>query len=117
MTEAQMQELKRLQKLTVTKLREEALEKHHDELKGVHGMTKAEIVEAICKLQGIPLEETKKKKAAKAETDKTRLKKQLRKMKADKQKLLAEPKAEDRKQLEILRQKVKRIKRILRRAA
>ena len=116
MTEEQLKEVHRLQKLTVTKLRDEVMEKYHDELKGVRGMTKVQIVEAVCKLQGIPLEEIKKK-SPKAKINKTTLKAQLKGMKTDKQKLHAETTPEGRKSLGILRKKMKRIKRNLRRAA
>ena len=50
-----------LEKMTVIKLREEALK--YSELSGVHGMKKSELVDALAKLMGLPEEETSKKKA------------------------------------------------------
>ncbi|MBI5787896.1 MAG: hypothetical protein HZA78_03460 [Candidatus Schekmanbacteria bacterium] len=110
MTEEQKAELHRLEKLTVTKLRDEAIQKYHDQLVGVHGMTKEEIISEVCKLQGIPYEETTHKIAK--GIDKTKSKQQIKTIHTQ---LLEQGKSKRERQ--ILRTKVKRLKRSLRRAA
>ncbi len=110
MTDEQKKELHRLQKLTVTKLREESKAKYHDEIKGVSGMSKDEIIEAICEQQGIPYDE-EKHKVAKG-IDKAKFKKQISECKSQ-----LEEKGKTKLERSILRKKVKRIKRVLRHAA
>ncbi len=110
MTDEQKAELHRLQKLTVPKLREEAKEKYHDEIKGVHGMNKDRLVQALCEQMGIPYDEEAHKVAA--EIDKGGIKQSLKKFKEE---LAVEGRGkQDR---SILRKKVKRLKRKLRHAA
>jgi len=102
-------ELKRLQKLTVKKLREEVLENYHDQIKGVHGMTKEQILRALCEIKGIPLQE--KKEAA---VDKSAIKAEIKKLKAARAQAIS---AKDKAALALVRKKIKRLKRKLRRAA
>jgi hypothetical protein len=47
-------DLAELQRMTVVKLREEALK--HDSITSVHGMTKEQIIEALAPIYGIDLE-------------------------------------------------------------
>ena len=109
MTDEQKAELHRLEKLTVPKLRDEAKEKYHDEIKGVHGMTKDELVKALCEQQGIPYDEEKHKVAALA--DKAKHKKAISSLKEQLQEA-----GQEKKGRAILRKKVKRLKRKLRHA-
>jgi len=102
-----------LEKMTVVKLREEAL--NYSELTGVHGMKKAELVDALAKIMGLPEEETPKKKvkAKKGET-KASMKKRIH---ALKEKRVEAIQNKDAKGLKIARKKIKRIKRKLRKLA
>ena len=110
MTDEQKAQLHRLQKLTVVKLREEAKTKYHDEIKGVHGMTKDQLIKAICEQEGIPYDEEKHKVAALE--DKGRYKKTIAELK-----LQLGQEGKSKKERSILRKKVKRLKRKLRHAA
>jgi hypothetical protein len=102
-----------LEKMTVVKLREEAL--NYPELTGVHGMKKAELVEELARLMGLPEEETPKKKA-KVKKGKTKggLKKVIKSLKEKRSEVL---KAKDAKGLKIIRKKIKSAKRKLRKLA
>lgn len=51
-------DLKELRKMTVVKLREEAL--NHTQITGVHGLTKQQLIEALAQALGIPMEKQKK---------------------------------------------------------
>ena len=99
-----------LEKMTVVKLREEALK--YPELTGVHGMKKAELVDALAKILGLPEEEHphKKVKVKKGET-KAGMKKRIQALKEKRADAL---KKKDSKGLKITRNKIKRIKRKLR---
>ena len=102
-------EEKELEKMTATELREFALKEHPD-ITGVHAMKKEEILAAIHKASGEAVEETKKKKTeGKVQIDKKELKKQIRLLKTDKEKLLQ---GEDKKALAIVRKKIKKLKRL-----
>jgi len=98
-----------LQKMTVVKLREEALK--YPELSGVHGMKKAELIDALAKVFGLPEEEKAPVKKKKAEVSKTSLKSQVKELK---QKRAEAIQAKDSKALKLIRKKIKRAKRVLR---
>jgi hypothetical protein len=72
-------ELRDLQKMTVVKLREEALK--HEGLVGVHVMNKEELLAALAPRFGIDLEAAKKAAQMKFSDDKTSLKQQIRALK------------------------------------
>lgn len=110
MTEEQKAELHRLQKLTVVKLREEVLEKHHDDIIGVSGMNKEQIIAAVCKLKDIPYEEESHKVAH--GIDKARIKGDIKKFMGQ-----LKEEGKGKKERAILRGKVKRLKKKLRHAA
>jgi protein-arginine kinase activator protein McsA len=103
-----------LEKMTATELREFAL-KEYPAITGVHAMKKEELIAAIHKARGEAVKETKKKKvAAKVQIDKKELKKQIRLLKSEKDKLLHE---KDKKALAKVRKKIKKLKRLTKRAA
>lgn len=108
--EQQKEELHRLEKLTITKLREEA-KANHPELTGVSGMKKDDLIHEICRIKGIDCEERKKKIKTGA---KGKIKKQLKKLRAKKEDLQGK---EFRKQRNILRKKIKKTKRMIRKVA
>jgi hypothetical protein len=112
--EERSMEEKDLEKLTATELRELALKQYPD-ITGVHAMKKEELIAAIHKARGEAVKETKKKKsAAKVQIDKKELKKQIRLLKTEKDKLLH---GKDKKALAKVRKKIKRLKRLTKRAA
>jgi hypothetical protein len=100
-----------LEKLTVIKLREYALEKHPD-LQGVSGMKKEDLVEAIIaeevRLGLRPKEPARAVPAAPKVGD---LKATIRALRADRDKALAD---KDAKALKAVRTKLKRLKRQIR---
>lgn len=96
---------KPLDKMTVKELREIALE--IPELKGVHGMNKQDLLDAVKAHRGVV--ETKPKKASRSVRE---IKKQIRELKAKKQALAAE---KNRRQTEILRRQISRLKKKTRR--
>jgi hypothetical protein len=99
-----------LEKMTVVKLREEALK--YEELTGVHGMKKSELVDALAQIMGLPEEEKPKKKAKTKKGDtKGGLKKKIKSLKEKRAKALE---AKDAKGLKIAQKKIKRAKRKLR---
>ncbi len=102
-----------LEKMTALELRELAL-KEYPQLTGVHAMKKEELVSAIHKLRGDAAPERKKKKAVKIKVEKQELKKQIRHLKSEKEKLLE---GNDQKGLVRLRKKIKKLKRLTRKAA
>ncbi len=114
MDSKKLAEFRQLQKLPVTKLKEKALEKYHDELTGVHGMSKTQLLEAICPLLGISYEEVVKG-AHKPAIDKKELKTKIKALKTQKAQVLTDQNR-DSKQLKVLRRRIKIIKRTLRRA-
>jgi len=78
-------------------------------------MKKEELVAAIHEARGEAVKETKKKEgAAKVSIDKKELKKQIRLLKSEKGKLLQE---KDKKALAKVRKKIKKLKRLTKRAA
>jgi len=103
-----------LEKMTATELREYAL-KNYPDITGVHAMKKEDLIKAIHKARGEAVTEKKKKKVApKVKADKTALKKQIRLLKVERGKLLQ---ANDKKALAKIRKKIKRLKRLTKRAA
>jgi hypothetical protein len=99
-----------LEKMTVVKLREEALK--YPDLTGVHGMKKAELIDALAKLMGLSEEEKPKKKVKGKKVDKKgNLKKRIKSLKEKRVEAL---KAKDAKSLKIVRKKIKCAKRKLR---
>ncbi len=112
--EQQNAEYNRLHKLTVTRLREEAMEKFHDRLKGVHGMRKEELLAAMCKLMGIHIDVEHHRANLAKKINYEELKTRLGKLKAQRIEAL-ENKAKA--QLIQVRKKIKKVKRTLRRLA
>jgi len=105
-----------LEKMTAVELRELAL-KEYPEITGVHALKKEELVAAIHKARGEAIKEPKKKKAkaaVKIKVDKKELKKQIRELKTEKGKLLE---GHDKKSLSRIRKKIKRLKRLTKKAA
>ena len=100
---------KELEVLTVTKLREEA--KKYPEITGVHAMKKNELIEAIMKASGQPVKSKKKTEEGLAD-QKSRLKKELKALKIQREHALEN---RDRKTLKSTRIRIKRIKRKTRR--
>lgn len=105
-------ELRDLQRMTVIKLREEALQ--HAGLEGVHAMTKKQLLVALAPRFGIDLDAAKKTSRAKVATDKTSLKQEIRGLKKQRDTALAEHDAATVKET---RQGIKTRKRVLRRLA
>ena len=109
-------EEKDLEKMTAVELRELAL-KEYPEITGVHALEKEELVAAIHKARGEAVKETKKKRvkvAVKIKVDKKELKKQIRQLRTEKAKLLE---GHDKKRLTKIRKKIKRLKRLTKKAA
>lgn len=100
-------EEKDLEKMTVTKLREEALK--IPELTEVHAMKKAELIAAIRKARRIPEKEAKPKELLASE-----IKAQIKKLRAEKEAALDEG---DKKKIKLHRTKIKKLKRQTRRLA
>jgi hypothetical protein len=103
-----------LEKMTATELRDYAL-KNHPDIVGVHAMKKEELIVAIKKARGEEVKETKKKKVkAKVKVEKKVLKEKIRALKAEREKALQ---AKDPKALARLRKRIKKYKRMTKRAA
>ena len=96
---------KPLDKMTVKELREIA--KEIPDLKGVHGMNKQDLLDAVKAHRGI--KDPKPKKASRSVRE---MKKQIQELKSQKKALAAE---KNRKQTEILRRKISRLKKKTRR--
>ncbi len=102
-----------LEKMTATDLRDYA-HKNHPDITGVHAMKKEDLVAAIHKARGEAVPEKGKKKAAvKAAVTKKELKQQIRTLKSEKASLLE---ANNKAGLLRLRKKMKRLKRLTKRA-
>jgi protein-arginine kinase activator protein McsA len=103
-----------LEKMTATEMRDYAL-KNHPDVTGVHAMKKEELIVAIKKARGEEVKEAPKKKKAvgKVKADKKTLKKKIRELKAEKEKILQ---SKDRKTLAKIRKKIKKLKRMTKRA-
>ena len=99
-----------LEKMTVGKLREEALK--YSELTGVHGMKKAELINELARIFGLPDEEkAPKKKRVKKGLTKESIKKEIKSLKKKRAEALE---AKDSKGLKRIRREIKRSKRELR---
>lgn len=109
---------KPLDKMTVKELRDVA--KEIPEITGVHGMNKADLLDALMKAQGIEeIPKAKPKVKAKAKATKTsRDAKSLKKaIKAFRKKQAQAAEAKDRKMAAIYRRKISRLKKKTRNAA
>lgn len=95
-----------LEKLTAIKLREIAAE--YPEIQGAHAMKKEELVIAILKARGEPLKSVKK------DAHVFDVKKEIRNLKAEKEKAQT---ARDNKKIEQLRKQLKKLKRQTRQLA
>ena len=104
--------LQELQKMTVVKLRQEAMQ--HGGISGVSGMSKAQLVEAMAELLGIDTKTPARAATAKISGDKSVLKKEIRSLKATREEALA---ANDATSLNRARLDIKKRKRALRRLA
>jgi hypothetical protein len=105
-------ELRDLQKMTVTKLREEAMK--HQGLVGVHAMHKEELIAALAPIFGIDLAAVTRAARERLSGNKTELKQQIRALKAKRDEALTEHDATALKQM---RDRIKKRKRQLRRMA
>jgi hypothetical protein len=105
-------ELRDLQKMTVVKLREEALQ--HEGLVGVHVMSKADLIAALAPRFGIDLEASTKAAREKFATNKTAVKQEIHALKKQRDAALAE---HDGTAVKQARQQIKKHKRTLRRLA
>ena len=104
--------LQELQKMTVVKLRQEAMQ--HGGISGVSGMSKAQLVEALAELLGIDTKTPARAAAAKISDDKAVLKKEIRSLKATRGEALT---GGDTSGLNRARTDIKKRKRALRRMA
>ncbi len=103
-----------LEKMTALELRDLALKQYPD-ITGVHALKKEELIRAIHQARGEAVTEKKKKKAAaKGKVEKPELKKQIRLLKTEKEKLVQ---GNDKKALAKVRKKIKKLKRLTKKAA
>lgn len=107
-------ELRDLQKMTVTKLREEALKYQDRGIVGVHAMDKEELITALAPIFGIDLEAAIRQARERFAGNKTELKQQIRDLKTRRTAVLAD---RDASALKHIRDNIKRRKRVLRRLA
>ena len=105
-------DLRDLQRMTVTKLREEALK--HQGLAGVHAMHKEELIHALAPIFGIDLEAVVREARTRFSTNKTTLKQEIRTIKTQRSDALT---AHDATALKQTRDRIKKRKRLLRRLA
>lgn len=105
-------ELRDLQRMTVVKLREEALK--HEGLTGVHGMKKNELIEALAPILGIDLEAEVKAAREKLVASKVEIKQEIHALKLERNDALAD---HDEEVLRKARYAIKKRKRYLRRLA
>jgi len=104
-----------LERLTIKKLREIAL--RTEEIEGVHGMSKEELIAAIRKVRGeepVVLQEMPRAKRAKVAVPNTELKHRIRELKKLKEESLAN---RDKLLVERYRKRIKKLKRMLRHAS
>jgi hypothetical protein len=99
---------KDLDKLTIVKLREEAL-KHQEQIKGVHGKSKAQLMDELATILGI--EKPHIHLAEAVVHTKDDLKHKIHKLKEEREKLIA---AKDRKKLHEVRREIHSLKRRIR---
>ncbi len=105
-------EKKDLEKMTVTKLREEAM-KHPEEIQGAHGMSKEDLIPALMKVMNIPEPEEEKKsvgtkRAGKSGASATVLKGKIQALKEERRKALE---AKDYQAGALLRRRIHHLKR------
>jgi len=105
-------ELRDLQKMTVVKLREEALK--HGTITGVYAMDKGQLLQALAEVFGIDLEAAARAAREQFATDKMTLKREIRALKGQRDTALA---THDAVQVQQTRLNIKKRKRILRRLA
>ena len=105
-------ELRDLQKMTVVKLREEAL--NMGGLTGVHAMRKQDLIEALAPHFGIDLEASVKAVRQKFAGDKSSVKREIRSLKAQRDAALED---HDLAAVAVTRKDIKKYKRVLRRMA
>ena len=105
-------ELRDLQRMTVVKLREEALK--HGSIAGVYGMNKAQLLEALAEVFGIDVEAATKAAREQFAADKMALKREIRVLKGQRDAALT---AHDGTQVRQIRLGIKKRKRMLRRLA
>ena len=105
-------ELRDLQKMTVVKLREEAL--NMGSIMGVHSMKKQELIEAMAPKFGIDLQAPSKAVRAKFAGDKSTMKREIQKLKSQRDVALGE---HDLEAVAVARKDIKKYKRVLRRMA
>jgi hypothetical protein len=103
---------KPLDKMTVKELREIAL--GIEGLTGVHAMKKDELLQRVKEARGIQDEAPPKKKAVKKDLDVKALKGKIARLKQEK---AAAREAKDKKQTDILRRRINRLKKMTRKAA
>jgi protein-arginine kinase activator protein McsA len=107
-------EEKDLEKMTATELREFIL-KNYPDITGVHAMKEEELLLVIHKARGEVVKEAKKKKkVVKVQVDKKELKKQIRLLKTERGKFLQE---NNKNALAKVREKIKKLKRLTKKAA
>lgn len=104
--------LQELQKMTVVKLRQEAMQ--HGGISGVSGMSKAQLVEALAELLSIDTKAPARAVSVKISGDKAVLKNEIRSLKATRDEALS---SGDANSLGRVRLDIKRRKRALRRMA
>lgn len=109
-------EEKDLEKMTAPEIRDFILQ-NYPEITGVHALKKEELLAAIYKARGVPVKEIKKKEAKEVEINKSGLKKQIRLLKAERDKLLDTPSKKNKKELIKIRKKIKKLKKLTRKAA
>jgi len=105
-------EWKELEKMTVTKLREEAL-KHPDQLKGVHARSKAQLMNELAAVLGI--QKPQVSFAEKVVHTKDSLKQRIRELKAQRDRLIEEHNSGElktvRRQIHHLKREIRKIER------
>jgi|GEM_PF-3429964 len=107
-------EKKDLEKMPISKLRDEAM-KYKDQISGtIHEMDKPQLVKALMEVLGIKEEEppAEKVKKIKIVDDKTSLKQKIRASKRDKDEAL---KAKDKTKVRQIRKRIKHLKRKIKR--
>jgi cell division protein FtsX len=99
-----------LENMTVIRLREEA--KKFPDLKGITGMKKEELIQALVEHLGITVPEKKERKGARTPASKPSLKKKIAELRTAENAARAE---KDRKKVDLLRRRIHSIKHRLRR--
>ncbi len=100
-----------LERMTVIKLREET--KKFPDLKGVTGMKKEELIQALVERLGIAVPEKKERKGGRVPGSKTSLKKKIAELRTAENAARAE---KDHKKVDLLRRRIHQIKHRLRKS-